>query len=56
MEGQNPLVVSLGIPPCGGDRGMVRGGDGDVTPFAAIQVPHQRYRFGPGGVGRDASP
>jgi len=28
VEGQNPLVVSLGISPCGGDRGMIRRGTG----------------------------
>lgn len=29
MEGQNPLVVSLGIPPCGDDRGVRRGRGGE---------------------------
>lgn len=33
VEGQNPLVVSLGIPPCGGDRGMVRRGGRERHPF-----------------------
>lgn len=61
VEGQNPLVVSLGIPPCGGDRGVCgerkgRGteGDEDVTPFAATQVPHQGHHVAPGRVGGDS--
>jgi len=35
VEGQNPLVVSLGIPPCGGDRGMVRRGTG-TSPLSRL--------------------
>lgn len=53
-EGQNPLVVSLGIPPCGGDRDTEGWVGRGITPFAATQTPHWARRRGPGGVGRDA--